>query len=144
MMGGVFSTMVLPSASSNHWLISLEWKRIGVNLQRPFRFEKLWLLHPDFLEKVQQWWQELTPIIRKLMYQFQQKLKCLKGKINNWNSKSFGNIFQERKQLDHKMKEVQQAVMTQGFSEELRAQEHHILKGLNLKEQQEEIIWKKK
>ena len=42
------------------------------------------------------------------------------------------------------MKEVQQAAMTQGFSKELRAQEHHILKGLNLKEQQEEILSKQK
>ena len=78
------------------------------------------------------------------MYQFQQKIKSLKGKIKHWNLESFGNIFQEKKQLEHKMKEVQQVVMTQGFSKEMRAQEQHLLKELNLKEQREDILWKNK
>ena len=42
------------------------------------------------------------------------------------------------------MKEVQQVVMTQGFSKELRAQEQHLLKELKLKEQQEDLLWKQK
>ena len=38
------NVMLLPSSGSNHWPLSFEWERIGVNLRRPFRFETFWLL----------------------------------------------------------------------------------------------------
>ena len=34
--------------------------------------------------------------------------------------------------------------MTHGFSEDLREQEHHLLKEINLKEQLEDLLWKQK
>ena len=81
MASGNLKVVVLPAAGSDHWPISLEWENVRVNPRRPFRFEKLWLLHPDFHEKLKEWWESSPPIRDTQMYQFQQKLKLLKGHI---------------------------------------------------------------
>ena len=36
------------------------------------------------------------------MYIFQQKLKSIKTKLKCWNKNTFGNIFQEKKELEEK------------------------------------------
>jgi len=50
--GGDLATLVLPTAGSDHWPISLEWRRLGENLRRPFKFEQFWLTKEDFKPKV--------------------------------------------------------------------------------------------
>ena len=66
----------------------------------------------------------MPTIIGTWMYQFQQKLKLLKSNIKKWNKDSFGNIFQAKKELDNKIKEVQIKGMQSGFSDEICAQEN--------------------
>ena len=61
------------------------------------------------------------------MYQFQQKLKLLKSNIKKWNKESFGNIFQDKKELDSKIQEVQIKGMQSGFSDEIRADENLLI-----------------
>ena len=119
MAGREINVMVLPSSGSNDWPLSFEWERIVVNLRRPFRFETFWLLKPDFLDKLKEWWEDLPSIRGTRMYDFQQNLKLLKNKIKKWNSDSFGNSFREKKELDSKIQEVQQKGMQNDFSEEI-------------------------
>jgi len=71
------------------------------------------------------------------MFQFQQKLKYIKGCIKKWNVELFGNIFSKKKRLDSKMKMIQQEIMTQGYTEDLRLQETNLLQEINVKDQQE-------
>ena len=78
------------------------------------------------------------------MYQFQQKIKLLKGHINKWNKESFGNIFQEKQSLENKIKLNQSQVMNNGYSEELRMQEKLLLQEFSHKEQQEKFYWNQK
>jgi len=52
MEGGELVALVLPTAGSDHWPISLEWRRPGENMRRPFRFEQFWLTKEDFKPKV--------------------------------------------------------------------------------------------
>jgi len=101
----------------------LEWGRIGENTHRPFHFEQLWLLQPNFSTLIRQWWSEFDPPHGTIMFQFQQKLKYLKGRIKKWNANSFGNLFQEKHRLDNKMKDIQQEIMVHGYSDHLRTQE---------------------
>ena len=61
------------------------------------------------------------------MYQFEQKLKLLKGHIKKWNKGSFGNIFQQKQSLENKIKLNQSQVMNNEYSEELRIQEKLLL-----------------
>ena len=91
--------VVMPAAGSDHWPISMEWENVEVNPRRPFRFEKFSLLQPDFQEKIKEWWESSPPIRGTRMYQFQHKLKILKGHIKKWNKESFRNIFHEKTDL---------------------------------------------
>ena len=77
------------------------------------------------------------------MYKFQQKLKTLKIRIKQWNKESFGNIFQEKKQLDLRIQEVELEMSRQGPSTELKSEEWWLLQHLNLKEKQEETLFEK-
>ena len=78
----------------------------GSQPRKTFRFEKLWLLHPEFQEKLKYWWEKSPPIIGTHIYQFQQKLKHLKNYIKKWNKDSFGNIFQEKQVLETKIQHL--------------------------------------
>ena len=64
---------------------------------------------------------EIAIIKGTKMYQFQNKIKLLKANIKKWNKDSFGNIFQAKKELDNKIKEVQIKGMQSGFSDDIRA-----------------------
>lgn len=78
------------------------------------------------------------------MFQFQQKLKCLKAQIKRWNKETFGNIFQAQQDLNKEMQELQQKIITEGHNEGTLAQEQHILNQLEERRKQEEILWKQK
>ena len=61
MDGGNLRAIVLPVAGSNHWPITLEWDNVRFNPRRPFRFEKFWILQPNFQEKLKNWWENSPP-----------------------------------------------------------------------------------
>eukprot|EP00253_Pinus_taeda_P032855 PITA_32855 len=72
------------------------------------------------------------------MFQFQQKLKHLKGKIKFWNRTVFGNIHHGKANIEQEMKQLQQKIITQGRSNDLADQEKTLEKELIEKEKQEE------
>eukprot|EP00253_Pinus_taeda_P031662 PITA_31662 len=49
---------ILPFGGSDHWLVQLEVKGIGTPKNNPFRFENIWLNHPDFINNISSWWSE--------------------------------------------------------------------------------------
>ena len=52
------STSILPFGGSDDSLIQLEIKGIDAPRNRPFRFENIWLSHPDFISNIEKWWSE--------------------------------------------------------------------------------------
>lgn len=78
------------------------------------------------------------------MFQFQQKLKFLKGQIKSWNKETFGNIFQAQQDLNKEMKDLQQQIITEGYKDETLEWERHIHNQLEERRKQEEILWKQK
>ena len=78
------------------------------------------------------------------MFQFQQKIKLLKGHIKKSNKESFGNIFQAKQSLENKIKLNQSQGMNSRLSEELRIQEKLLLQEFSQREQQEEVYWNQK
>lgn len=52
------TTKVLPFGGSDHSLIQLELKWFDSPRNRPFRFENIWLFHPDFISNIEKWWVE--------------------------------------------------------------------------------------
>lgn len=62
------------------------------------------------------------------MYRFQQRLKFINQKIKKkWNKQSFGNIFQEKLSLESQMEKVQQSIISQGDTSQLKEQESNLL-----------------
>eukprot|EP00253_Pinus_taeda_P016062 PITA_16062 len=78
---------ILPYGGSDHWPISLTATILGTPRNKPFRFENFWLDHPDFIQLVEKWWQEPVEIRGTKMYKLQGKLKHVKLRIKEWNTK---------------------------------------------------------
>eukprot|EP00253_Pinus_taeda_P012046 PITA_12046 len=97
---------ILPSGGSDHWPISLIVEVQGTRRNKPFRFEKFWLDHPNFLEMVKKWWSEPLEVRGSKMFNLQKKLKATKEKLKDWNKTVFGNIFQEKAILENKLEQI--------------------------------------
>ena len=54
--GTDFSAM--PFGGSDHWPIQLIVPFIGTPRNRPFRFENIWLTHPNFINNTEKWWKK--------------------------------------------------------------------------------------
>lgn len=51
---------ILPSIIFDHWPICLHWQGIHMHTHKSFRFEKLSLSYPDFIETIQNWWNSMN------------------------------------------------------------------------------------
>lgn len=82
----------LPRVSFDHCplLLSL-YENLHNRLERPFRFEKMWLNHPGFHQVVENAW-GLTPSLNLAITTF-------KSLAITWNKEIFGNIFAQKKKL---------------------------------------------
>ena len=69
----------LPRWTSDHSPICLETNPLKWG-PTPFRFENMWLLHPEFKEKFSDWWQECT-VEGWEGHKFMRKLKFIKSKL---------------------------------------------------------------
>ena len=87
------SARVLPFGGSDHWPIQLEIKGMVSPRNRPFRFENIWLSHPDFTSNIEKWWSKDLQLQGSPMYLLQKILKHFKFRLKEWNKKDFGNIF---------------------------------------------------
>jgi len=56
--GIIVELNILPSGGPDHWPITLTATIQGPPRNIPFRFEKLWLTHLEFIQKIEQWWKE--------------------------------------------------------------------------------------
>eukprot|EP00253_Pinus_taeda_P030678 PITA_30678 len=102
----IVDSEILPCGGSDHWPISLMAMIQGTPRNKPFRFEKFWLKHPNFIQLVEKWWQEPLDIRGTKMYKLQGKLRYIKNKIKEWNTKVFGNIFKEKAKIEEKLEKI--------------------------------------
>lgn len=143
-IGGDFSSSILPLSGSDHWPISLQWSRPRNKIRGPFHFEAFWMSHTEFQKLINSEWKNFTPPPGSKMFQFQQNLKNLKGKIKHWNHTSFGNIFQGKSYIELEVKQLQQRIIDEGHSEELSEQEKTLDLQLVERVRQEETLWRQK
>lgn len=82
----------LPRTRSDHNPIILKTDfRQAIGL-KPFRFETMWLSHPDFWTLVRNTWNNGNSTLQDTIYTFAQKVAA-------WNKEVFGNIYKQKKQL---------------------------------------------
>lgn len=135
---------ILPSGGSDHWPISLIVEIQGTPRNKPFRFKKFWLEHPNFLTMVGKWWSEPLEEIGSKMFLLQKKLKIIKNRIKEWNKTVFGNIFQEKIILENKLEQIQKEGTEGRRDEETAEQEKVLTQQWQDRCKQEESLWKQK
>lgn len=97
---------ILPIGGLDYWPITITIAIPGTPRNKPFRFEIFWLTHPEFIQKIGQWWKKSLGIWGTKMYLLQAKLKNIKAKIKIWNHEVFENIFKEKKKLEEQMEHI--------------------------------------
>jgi hypothetical protein len=144
MDGSALEASILNAPESYHWTIQLWLDILGSPGRKPFRFERFWLIHPDFQTMAPIWWKEANIPFGSKMLCFQQRLKNFKQRLKLWNKKTFGNIFEAQQQLNEQMQLLQIQIRNQGITEELGGQEALISQKLDERRVQEEILWRQK
>lgn len=89
---------ILPVASSNHFLVRIEFSKPSKPVRNLFKCEKLWFLDPKFLECIKDWWNQ-GRFKGSKMYIFVSKMKMLKEHILKWNKDHFNNISKKNQRL---------------------------------------------
>lgn len=82
--GWNIESSIIPTTNSDHWMINLSIDLQTLPNNRPFRFEKFWLKHPNFMNNIKEWWQESQIVSGIVMYRFQQHLKAIKAHLKYW------------------------------------------------------------
>lgn len=135
---------VLPFGGSDHWPVQLEIKGIGAPRNRAFKFENIWLSHPEFMSNIEKWWSKDSQIQGTRMFLLHKRLKHIKIRLKDWNKNDFGNIFVGKKYVEIKMQELNQALIAEGFDKVKSEQvdrNHQEWENLC---KHEEIFWRKK
>jgi RNA polymerase-binding transcription factor DksA len=52
------------------------------------------------------------------MFKLYKKLKHIKYKLKEWKKEIFGNINQEKKNIEDKMRKLQETCITEGYTED--------------------------
>eukprot|EP00253_Pinus_taeda_P028466 PITA_28466 len=142
--GRNLESSILPSGGSDHWPISLVIEVPGPPRNKPFRFEKFWIEHPNFLTMVEKWWAE--PLVEEgtKMFNLQNRLKNVKLKLKDWNHTVFGNIFQEKATIEQKLEQIHKEGRAGRRDENSSEQEKELTQQWHTRCKQEETLWKQK
>ncbi|OMO90423.1 Endonuclease/exonuclease/phosphatase [Corchorus olitorius] len=128
----------LPVEHSDHGPIILQTEELRPFKRRPYRFEAMWLTHPQCREVVKAAWD--NNFQGSSSYRLVQKLKAAKGNLKKWNKEVFENLFEKRKRLEQEIASKQASLDTiQSCAEERRLR-------IQLEEvaEQEQIFWMQK
>ena len=96
----------------------MEASLFGKPRNTPFRFENAWLTHLYFLINIEKWWKEELHLQGTKMFLLHYRLKHIKGRCKEWNKKEFGNVFKAKGEVEKKLKEINQVLITEGHIDE--------------------------
>ncbi|KAK9907177.1 hypothetical protein M0R45_002183 [Rubus argutus] len=84
----------LTMSSSDHCPILVTCdKMVGIS-KPPFRFQGMWLLHPNFISLLHDFWDN-HQVVGCPMFVLATKLRALKSMLKEWNFNVFGDINQQ-------------------------------------------------
>lgn len=125
----------LPEIKSDHTplLLNFDYRRRDNRGRRPFRFEAVWLTHPNFNQLMVDNW-------RGHMNNLSLQLKELQGVLKEWNKDTFGNIFCQKKELFHQLKDIDKRLLN-GWNDHLLNLQKSTWKAYEDILAKEEILW---
>ncbi|XP_057791242.1 uncharacterized protein LOC131008375 [Salvia miltiorrhiza] len=125
------NTHVLPRVTSDHSPLVFQCSGSEVRRRNSFRFLTMWTSHDNFLEVVEQSWnqqiQTRCPIFRVMA-----KLRRLRGVLKSWNKEVFGNVDVSIGEMGDKLAEIQERISASGYTDELFNEEIAAQAGLNV------------
>ena len=93
----------LPHVFSDHYPVLIELtKPPPLTSNKPFRFQTMWLLHPEFPSLVQNSWGHDTPL--------NSAIPTFTNRANQWNREVFRNLFARRRKVLARLNGVQKAL----------------------------------
>lgn len=122
----------LPAIHSDHRPLLFHSNPISQSYPKLFRFEAMWLDHPDTHRVIQTAWSR--------DYSFSSKIQHTKNALKDWNKNVFGNIHQKIKQL-HQTIDHLQTLPPDSTNLQLEAAAAYTLAEL---ERREAVFWKEK
>jgi hypothetical protein len=88
----------IPRVMSDHNPIIVDTKEVVEIKSREFRFEKSWLLHPDFHMRVEKAWKSPVSATDSISV-IQEKLKKVKNSLKGWGANARGDSLKLKKEL---------------------------------------------
>ena len=74
------------------------------------------------------------------MFKLYKKLKYIKYKLREWNKEIFGNINQEMKNIEDKLRRLREVFITEGYTKDRKKEEIQMTQEWEGRCQQEEIL----
>ncbi|KAL8128488.1 hypothetical protein V2J09_017643 [Rumex salicifolius] len=123
-----------PTIKSDHNPIYLTLSAANLvdRSRRPFRFESMWTLHPQFMPFVESKWQRSSSTITAL--------SNLKTDLQGWNREVFGNLQYRKDKLFCRIEGVERALANGALTRLLKLQ-NRLKEELEDVLQQEEVLW---
>lgn len=123
----------LPRVFSDHYPILLELAKPPVEMRnKPFRFQSMWLMHPEFPGVVKESW-DREPSLNNAISVFTRKAK-------DWNVNVFGNLFARKRRVLARLNGAQK-VLAINPSDFLIQLEKNLIEEYDLIMLQEEEYW---
>ncbi|KAK4274538.1 hypothetical protein QN277_017742 [Acacia crassicarpa] len=130
-----FYIQVLPRTRfSDHNPLCLKYVTDGEssNLERPFRFEAMWIKHENYNDFLQESWISSMDI--------NQSLDCFKNSLKSWNKELFGMVEQQKRSIMNRLDGIQKS-RAYPYSEFLCNLEIELQESLERILKLEEIKW---
>ena len=87
----IYKFEALQKIGSNHFPLIFTAEKINFKNNFPFRFQKIWMQHPQFESKLAEWWN--IDVEGTALFKVATKLRNVKKEVKIWNKRCFGNIF---------------------------------------------------
>ena len=144
----VISSHILSVPGSDHFPISLNikpsFKPTEIQFHSSFKFERMWLRHPQFLSNMYKWWQGAPYVAGTKMHQFAMKLKYVKLQIKSWNQNVFKNIFTQKSEVKKQLENVLTTIIQNGMDEDTFTRQKMLQQEWDELCTREEMYWRQK
>ncbi|XXG79695.1 hypothetical protein AAC387_Pa09g0713 [Persea americana] len=131
----------MPKYSSNHCPLFLSFNQRLTSVNAPFKFEAMWLQHPDFLSLVVENWN--CQLAGNPQYVLAHKLKSSKLVLKGWNKLVFGDIQIKVQNAEQKVLDLQE-LLDRGPLDSLHQSLAKAKSNLRNCLQQKETHWRQK
>ncbi|KAL6288610.1 hypothetical protein ACE6H2_006120 [Prunus campanulata] len=132
----------LPRTTSDHCPIELDTIKLKWG-PMPFRFENMWLSHPECKKLIKQWWTTDQQTGWE-GYKFMSKLKSLKGRLKVWSKEEFGDVDLAKREAEARIQVLDQMEGCEGLSVPLRSERENLLLKLGELIFKQEVKWRQR